>query len=122
MAQVKERVDVHFLVTNNIIEQLENNIVPWRKPWKDNSIPQNLFLTFNQLKTIGGSVRKGEKGNLIIFWKPIVKAVKENSAVEQELSFVLRYYKVFNVAQCENISPNLLEVSSKIPFSPISYC
>lgn len=145
MEQVKERVDVYSLVTDKIIEQLENNIVPWQQPWKDNSIPQNLitrkpyrginllllgalryeqnlFLTFNQLKAISGSVKKGEKGNLIIFWKPIVKTIRENNKEEPELSFVLKYYKVFNVAQCENISLNLTEVTTEIPFSPISYC
>lgn len=145
MAQVKERVDVYSLVTNNIIEQLENNIVPWRKPWKDNSIPQNLitrkpyrginllllgtlryeqnlFLTFNQLKAIGGFVKKGEKGNLIIFWKPIVKTAKESKTDEPELSFVLRYYKVFNVAQCEDIPSDLVLDKTEIQFCPISYC
>ena len=145
MAQVKERVDVYSLITNQIIEQLENNIVPWQQPWKDNSIPQNLitrkpyrginllllgtlryeqnlFLTYNQLKAIGGSVKKGEKGNLIIFWKPLVKTTKEHITDEPSLSFVLRYYKVFNVAQCENISPNLTEVTAEMPFCPISYC
>lgn len=145
MAQVKERTDVYSLVTEKIIEQLENNIVPWRKPWKDNSIPQNLitrkpyrginllllgtlqyeqnlFLTFNQLKAIGGSVKKGEKGNLIIFWKPIVKTAKADNTDEPELSFVLRYYKVFNVAQCENVPSNLIEVKEEVSFSPISYC
>ncbi len=145
MAQVKERGDVYSLVTDKIIEQLEKKIVPWQQPWKDNSIPQNLitrkpyrgintlllgtlryeqnlFLTFNQIKSIGGSVRKGEKGNLIIFWKPIVKTKKENGTDKPELSFVLRYYTVFNVAQCEGISPNLIEITAELPFSPISYC
>ncbi|MBX9837710.1 MAG: ssDNA-binding domain-containing protein [Silvanigrellaceae bacterium] len=145
MAQVKERADVYSLVTNNIIEQLQNNVVPWQQPWKDNSIPQNLitrkpyrginllllcslryeqnlFLTFNQLKSIGGSVKKGEKGNLIIFWKPIVKTAKESKTDEPELSFVLRYYKVFNVTQCENIPSSLIEVTAETPFCPISYC
>jgi len=145
MAQVKERVDVYSLVTDKIIEQLENNIVPWQQPWKDNSIPQNLstgkpyrginllllgtlrydqnlFLTFNQLKEIGGSVKKGEKGHLIIFWKPTVKTIKENDKEDLEMSFVLRYYKVFNVAQCESIPPHVIEETTEIPFSPISYC
>lgn len=26
-------INVYELVTNRIIEQLENNIVPWEKPW-----------------------------------------------------------------------------------------
>lgn len=145
MAQVQERIDVYSLVTNNIIKQLEGNSVPWRKPWKDNSIPQNLltrkpyrginllllgslqyeqnlFLTFHQVKQVGGSVRKGEKGHLIVFWKPIIMAQKSEGEAATAVSFVLRYYTVFNIAQCEHVPEQLTMERAAVPFSPISCC
>ncbi|MBY0377489.1 MAG: ssDNA-binding domain-containing protein [Gammaproteobacteria bacterium] len=145
MAQVQERIDVYSLVTNQIIKQLENNIVPWQKPWNDNSIPQNLitripyrginllllaslgyeqnlFLTFKQAQAIGANVKKGEKGHLIVFWKKIERNKSTINAEEDKPLFVLRYFKVFNIAQCDNVSPTLITVSPEVPFSPISYC
>lgn len=40
---LSERLDVYSIVTNKIIEQLEKGVVPWKKPWTDAGIPQNLI-------------------------------------------------------------------------------
>ena len=41
---VKEATkDVYTLVTNRIIELLEQGMIPWRKPWGTAGIPQNLI-------------------------------------------------------------------------------
>src|SRR5579872_5335509 len=85
-------LDVYQIITNRIIAELERNQVPWRRPWSETGPPTNLitkrpyrginvlllnsltypsnyFLGWQQLQSIGGSVRKGEKGNIIVFWK-----------------------------------------------------
>src|SRR5579859_693167 len=123
MNQPTERRDVYAAVTNHIIEQLEKGVVPWRKPWKDAGIPQNLithrpyrginvwllvlmnyrqnyFLTFKQAMDLGGRVIKGEKGHLVIFWNWIEKSVKGEDGKEEikKIPF-LRYHTVFNVSQ-----------------------
>lgn len=116
-------IDVYSLVTNRIIELLEAGTIPWQKLWTEKGIPRNcitkrpyqginslllnslpyddnLFLTWKQVKTVGGSVLKGEKGHLIFFNKMIEK---EDEAGKMKKHFFLRYYKVFNITQCKDL-------------------
>ena len=82
---------VYEQVADYIINQLENGVVPWRKPWTlpPGMFPQNLegkayrginsivlgmtsyqdprWLTFRKAKELGGNVRKGEHGMKIVF-------------------------------------------------------
>ena len=62
---------------------------------------QNYFLTWKQLKAVGGSVKKGEKGHLVVFWKKL----PEDRSIEgqDKPNSVLRYYFVFNIAQCDHL-------------------
>ena len=93
MAATHEKSDVYQIITDRIIELLENGTAPWRKPWVGSQkMPMNLvskkpyqgintfilacsphtspyWLTFKQAKEKGGNVRKGEKGTPVIFWK-----------------------------------------------------
>lgn len=82
-------MDVYSMVTERIIKQLEQGYIPWRKPWancldgtfnritrKPYSLLNQLLLTnegeyatFKQWSTIGGKVKKGEKAEMIVFWK-----------------------------------------------------
>jgi antirestriction protein ArdC len=119
-------VDVYQVITNRIIELLEQGTVPWRKPWTDKGLPMNaitkrpyrginmmllnsldyphnLFMTWKQIKTIGGSVKRGETGLFVVFTKMIDKEVDRNGKKEIERKSILRYYKVFNIDQCTDI-------------------
>jgi antirestriction protein ArdC len=115
------------IVTEAIIKQLESGVAPWRKPWRT-GMPVNLvskkeyrginifllasqgygsryWLTYRQAQAQGGSVRKGEHGSKVVFWK-IDEYRKENSETgetENRKSILLRYYTVFNLEQCEGI-------------------
>jgi len=127
--------DVYTLVTDRIIELLEAGTIPWRKPWTEQGLPQNLiskryyrginlmllnsldfhsnlFLTWKQLKTISASVKKGEKGTLVVFRKMIEQEVEKNGKTSIESRSVLRYYKVFNIDQCTDIPSAFLPVES----------
>ena len=118
--------DVYALVTDRIIELLKVGTIPWQKPWTDAGLPrniiskrpyrginimllnalgyeQNLFLTWKQIKTISASVKKGEKGQFVVFFKRIELVKEINGEQKTENKYVLRYYKVFNVSQCTNI-------------------
>ncbi len=126
---IEKSIDVYSLVTNRIIELLEQGTVPWQQSWTDKGIPRNfiskrpyrgintlllntlpydhnLFLTWKQIKTVGGSVLKGEKGNFIVFNKMIEKPM-EGTGKTGKL-FFLRYYKVFNIAQCKDLPKEFL--------------
>lgn len=142
-ATSKETLDVYTLVTNRIIDQLEKNIVPWKKPWSESGppanlltktlytginplllasehYPTNLYLTFKQLKAIGGSVLKDEKGHVVVFYKRLDNKT-ENDEKKQH-NYILRYYKVFNIAQCKGIPEHLIPSFEQHSFSPNSTC
>lgn len=66
------------------------------------------WVTFNQARELGGTVRKGEKATAICFWKWLVK--DEGLATEKRIP-ILRTFSVFNVAQCEGLD---LEVAQPV--------
>src|SRR5882724_6484234 len=125
MDSKKPKIDVYEIVTNRIIELLDQGTIPWQKPWTEAGIPanllskrpyrgvnlwlllslnyeRNLFLTWDQLKKIGGSVKQGEHGHVVVFWK----TVKKNDSLENKTQKnvpLLRYYKVFAIEQCKDI-------------------
>ena len=103
---------VYEIVTEKIIEQLEQGVVPWRKPWVNGGAVSwktqkpyrgiNTFLlasgeyaTFKQIQEAGGSVKKGEKSHIVVFWKWLEKEEEESGAMEK-IPY-LRYYRVFDI-------------------------
>ena len=124
-----KNVNVYQMVTDRVIKALETKqTLVWQKPWRVTSegsaLPRNLiskksyhginvlllslsgfsspwWLSFNQVKALGGSVRKGEKGTPIVFWS---FAEKEDPKTKEmkKIGFV-KYYTVFNSEQCEAI-------------------
>ena len=125
--------DVYAIVTNKIIKMLDQGIIPWRKPWHGRGIPCNLltmrpyrginvmllnmlgykrnyFLSFNQVKALGGSVKKDEKSQIVVFWKYIEKKddKRDGDVSETKLKPMLRYYHVFNIEQCTGIPERLI--------------
>lgn len=121
--------DVYQIVADQILTALEAGRIPWRKPWSASGmVPQNFvskrpyngvnviltgmqgyacpyWATFKQIKEKGGSVRKGEKGTTVVFWKILNKTVTDEDTGEDKIKkiFFLRYYKVFNIEQTEGI-------------------
>jgi antirestriction protein ArdC len=66
-------------------------------------------------------VKKGEKGTPVIFWNWINQV--DDEGIEKNIPF-LRYYTVFNVAQCENIDESKIPVVVAIhnDFDHIAEC
>ena len=114
-------MDIYAAVTDRIIEQMEQGIIPWRKPWvasgkaishatgKPYSLLNQLmlvrpgeYLTFKQCQKAGGRVRKGEKGSMVVFWK-FIEQEDEETGEKKQVPF-LRYYNVFHIDQCEGIT------------------
>ncbi|MEZ5016061.1 MAG: zincin-like metallopeptidase domain-containing protein [Flavipsychrobacter sp.] len=128
--QTKPRKDVYAIVTEKIVEQLEQGTVPWRKPWIGGGVPtnllskrpyrginimllamygyeHNLFLTSKQLKEIGGSIKPEEHPQIVVFWNfPDEEETEEENSKRK--APILRYYTVFNIAQCEGIPKEYL--------------
>ena len=128
MNQTIVKRDVYQIVTDRIIELLEQGTIPWQQPWTKAGMPQNLiskkpyrginvfllaslnyfhnqFLTYKQLTELGGTVNEGEKSHMVVFWKwPDANNVEENVLKkETKKTPLLRYYKVYNVKQCSGI-------------------
>ncbi len=122
---------INEMITARLVERIEaTNTLPWKKPWTSVSLmPKNLitgknyrgvnvfllhmlgyaspcFLSMKQVNAMGGKVRKGEKSCPVVFWR-FVEAKED--APDQKGYAMLRYYRVFNVAQCEGLP------ASKIP-------
>lgn len=118
--------DIYAAVTDRIIQQLEKGKIPWQKPWggigggaisgttgKPYSLLNQMLLnkpgvyyTFSQIQKLGGNVRKGEKSQMVVFWKQIPVKEQDSQTGEVKEAFVpmLRYYNVFHIDQCEGIS------------------
>jgi len=72
-----------------------------------------IYLTFKQAIELGGNVRRGEKGWPVVYWK-MLKAKNSDADQPAEGSHspddkpkiipFLRYFTVFNIAQCEGLS------------------
>jgi antirestriction protein ArdC len=126
--------DLYQVVTNRIIVALETGTPPWIYPWSNRAgLPSNLatgkpyrgvnilmlsieaemqsfsdsrWVTFNQAKTLGATIRSGEHGTPIMFWKlreiedetPNVSGTGEDSP---KVIPLLRSYTVFNACQLE---------------------
>ena len=114
-------MDIYAAVTDRIIEQMEQGIIPWQKPWISNgkavshatgkaySLLNQLmlgrpgeYLTFKQCQAAGGKVKKGAKSSMVVFWKWIEQEDEETHEKKEVL--FLRYYNVFHIDQCEGIT------------------
>ena len=68
-------------------------------------LPVGEYITFQQCKKEGGSVKKGARGLPVVYWNFIKKTVKNDETGEDEEKTipVLKYYTVFNVRDCDGI-------------------
>lgn len=130
-------LDVYEMVSNRIIELLEAGTIPWQQPWGDSGVPmnviskrpyrginlwlllslnyeRNVFLTWDQLKKIGGSVLQGQHGHIVVFWKQVKKQPEQlDDNGKPKMISMLRYYKVFNVEQCRDIPKEMVPELTK---------
>lgn len=121
------KANVYDMVTNRIIAELEKGKIPWEKPWtgvRDGAYnritkrPYSLlnqmilqhrgeYATFKQWQDLGGHVRKGEKSEIVVFWKIFESKETNPDTGEIEIKKIplLRYYNVFHISQVEGVEP-----------------
>lgn len=139
--------DVYQIITDRIMALLAAGTVPWRKPWTGGEPPQNLirrkpyrginvfllnasrfsspfWLSFKQAQSLGATVRRGEHACPVVFWKLRDKPRDEPAQEESppQRAPLLRYYRVFNVEQCEHLDPALLPRRETNAFQPRERC
>lgn len=148
----KERKNVYQMVTDKVIERMQQGIIPWHQPWTGASLTdggavsyatgkaysllnqmllgrEGQWLTFKQVKDAGGSVKKGAKAGMVVFFtiltttKRIEKDEDGNDVevqVEKEHSIpVLRSYHVFHIDDCENVPSKEKEIKANENLQPI---
>lgn len=145
----KQFTDVYQIVTDKIIDLLNKGTVPWRKPFTvvggRPQIPMNLvskkpyrginvwmlaaagyaspyWVSYKQALSLGGNVRQGEQSTLAVFWKR--DEVEDKKTGDRKRVFLLRYYRVFNVEQCDGLEAKLPKIEkpkkSAKKFNPIA--
>lgn len=101
MVSKKEYRGINFFILSNMME-----VNRWDKP---------LFLTYKQAQDLGGSIKKGEKAIPVTFWKVFNKTNKtEDDDSGDDKGFLLRYYNVFNIDQCEGIDLTKFEKNKEL--------
>ena len=121
------KANVYDMVTNRIIAELEKGKIPWQKPWtgvRDGAYnritkrPYSLlnqmllqhngeYATFKQWQDLGGHIRKGEKSEIVCFWKIFEHEETNPDTGEKEIKKIplLRYYNVFHISQVDGVEP-----------------
>lgn len=118
--------DKYNEITAKIIAQLEQGVIPWRKPWSgDPDAARNYFsgkpysllnqmilqktgyyATFKQWTDHGGKIRKGARAEYVYFFKTQEKETDEtdDNGEKKIVSYpVLRCYGVFHESDVEGI-------------------
>ena len=64
------------------------------------------YATFKQWQDLGGHVRKGEKSEIVCFWKILpIEEEQEDGTKEVKQIPLLRYYNVFHISQVDGVEP-----------------
>ena len=122
--------DIYAEVTNRIISQLEQGVIPWKSSYFSKAgFPRNFatgnsyhginvfllgnlrytspyVLTFIQAKELGGRIRKSEHGSIVVKYGTHTKETEGTASAAQsnEHRKYLIAYTVFHVSQVEGIA------------------
>jgi len=123
---------VYDIIVDQIIEKLEQWVVPWKKSWKWGT-PSNYvtgkeyrginrlllsmsdyqthyYLTYKQIQKMWGKLSKWEKSTKILYWN-----ITDDPEEEWKKKFFSKYYHVFNLEQTNLIPLDFLEQEIESP-------
>lgn len=150
----KSTRDIAQEVTDRIVATLESGSIPWKKPWaeaagglptsahgrayrginllllamqqQDKGYDHPIWITYDQAKKLGGTVKKGEKSTLVTFRKRIQVPDRNDIPApgeEQKKRTIplLRHYNVFNIGQTDgvNLPPRLQRIIDRPKPEPV---
>ena len=111
---------VYDYVLEAIVKRLQEGDIPWKQPWNKTLAVNYVtrkeyrginklllsggeYLTMKQVLALKGTVKKGSKTKMVVFYSPFEKEVDG----QKEKLFVLRYYNVFHLDDVEGIETKL---------------
>ncbi|ARR52347.1 antirestriction protein ArdC [Rhizorhabdus wittichii DC-6] len=141
MPRTDHRCSPADTITLAIIAKLEEGVRPWIRPWRSdrsNGRPRrangepyrginslwlghladalgygsDIWMTYRQAQELGGQVRKGERSQIVFFYKSYPQAKPNAADDEIETRRVLRTYAVFSVDQIDGLPQRFAPVSS----------
>lgn len=126
--------NIYQEVTKRIVMALAQGEIPWRRKWcspmNENETVNHMtgkpysflnrmllgrpgrYLGFSQIKSLGGHVKKGARGNMVVFYKMFIPSADKKKAEEMEQRGesiehlkipVLKYSTVFHLDDVEGI-------------------
>jgi antirestriction protein ArdC len=140
-------IDLYQTTTHQILGMLNKGIVPWRSPILGTSragYPKNLatgkpyrgvnvfllahaafekgyespfWLGYDQARSYGGNVKRGEKSTQVVFWKPT--EVDDERTGTTRRRYVLSHYNLFNVDQTEGLKMPVPAPDAAPPIDPV---
>lgn len=153
---ISKNFDLYQEVTYKIISMLEQGVAPWRRTWSTYGLAKNyatghiytginfimmnntlhpipFFMTLNQVRTMGGKLKKGAKADKVIYFNVVYKD-RDNRTISKDeathlynigeevktLKFI-KYYNVFNISDVEGIKLDITEIILK-PNEKIDKC
>lgn len=130
----RARRDVAADITAKILSELKSGVLPWRKPWDgartglalprratgetyrgvniiilwsaalERGFGSPYWLTFNQAVKFGANVRKGERGEVVVYYGQGKRTRVDEGGAEVEDAFrFLKWYVVFSADQIDNL-------------------
>lgn len=149
MATTAAKFDAHQVITDRLIALMEQGVAPWRREWDAAAgLPKSIstgkayrginpfllwmtamekeytspwWATYKKITELGGQVRKGEKGTLIVFWKQYLDKKEVDDKGKPVSRFVLRTYTVFNAEQADGLDPKYTTAAERpADYDPIA--
>ena len=132
MANANHTTDLYQAVTDKIVTALEAGAMPWEMPWRasrEPAMPHNpisgtryrginplllwmaeldhgfsgaRWATYKQVESAGGQVRKGERGETVVFWSWTESDELDDNGKPQRRA-ILKRYTVFNLDQVDGL-------------------
>ncbi|CUX72327.1 MULTISPECIES: ArdC family protein [Agrobacterium] len=139
--------DTYQRITDSIIAQLEAGTKPWIRPWRGtvarSAVPmrsngeayrginvimlwlssqlagydENTWMTYRQALEVGGQVRKGEQGTLVVKYGTFNP--KEQQGEDDRSIPYLKGYTVFNVEQIDGLLDHFKSPAEETPLQPV---
>ena len=147
----KPEKSVYQIVTERIVMQLAKNEIPWRRAWcapgKEDTVNYisrepykglnrilitrpGEYLTFKQIQSLGGHLKKGAKSEIVTFFSPYIPKDKKEEAkkLEEEgrstdhlKQYCLKYYTVFNLDDVDGIESKFQKNEMKEAENTVAY-